>query len=192
MSMCKFCQKEADVTPSFCLHKCVCSECLHSKQIFCCVECSYPIYNYTSNKYNIVETIDTFVAPVDPNKVKRFISIVLLLLRGCCAFDGKTTQMFVESLQSAVQDIGDGCMLDKEQCEFLLQSCLNKIQTYSIYMVQNFLVAMCKYPWDIDVRFGGPGVCYNGNLGITPCIVRAASIVRRNMHRIKNENNFFK
>lgn len=192
MALCKLCQKEADITPSFCLHSCVCSECFHSKRILCCPECSYPIYNYTSSKYSLNETIDTFVAPSDSHKTQYFIATVVMLLRSMRSYDEKIVRLFVESLQTLVKEIGDGCVLNTDQCEFLLKCCLSKLHdVHSLYMIQNFLVALCKYPWEINVGLGGCGVCYHGNFGTTPCIVHAANIVRRNINKIKTQNNFF-
>lgn len=76
------------------------------------------------------------------------------------------------------------------QTEILLQKCISKgffdPQTNSHYQLRNLLVALCIEPWRVDLKLGGHGVCYHGNMGDAPSIRKLVELLYYNNDKLLN------
>lgn len=61
-------------------------------------------------------------------------------------------------------------LLSVKTVEKLLEICnKNKdVHPSDTYILRNYLVSLCMFPWNIDINKGSSGVCYHGNMGEIP------------------------
>lgn len=62
------------------------------------------------------------------------------------------------------------------------------VQGYKLY---NMLTSLCCKPWYIDQNLGSHGVCYHGNMGSNPGIIRGIKLTKFNVEFLRGERIFY-
>ena len=75
----------------------------------------------------------------------------------------------IHTITDAYQNLADKkiCLISVDQCETLLQIAMDKciFEYKDSHRLQHLLVRSCREGWKVDVKLGGSGVCYYGNMG---------------------------
>ena len=77
-----------------------------------------------------------------------------------------------------------GTLFDVEQTHTLLRRSEAVYDPDNRYRLVNMLVGLCLTPWDVDVRLGTHGVCYNGFFGECPRLETAIAHAGRTRARV--------
>lgn len=80
-------------------------------------------------------------------------------------------------------------ILSLVQCEELLVLAKQNLSYNQYYAkLEQFLVCLCQTPWLVDVKLASSGVCYFGDFGDTPSILRTIGLLNYNNQYIRKNN----
>lgn len=168
-----------------CKHQSVCADCYLKDKINACPICRTEIQHLFSG-----ETVETIINTMCKEDSNLLYECLTTYINNISVIDlGKTGPIW-ETIYELFQNVGacnenanKYCLLTVLQTETILQYCLDKglFEVRENYVLRNIFVAMCKHPWNVDMRLGSHGVCYHGNLGDKPSIIEGINLIKRNV-----------